>query len=101
MRFWLLLCAVLYASLGWAHEAPSGWEYPIQCCSNNDCRWVPPFFVRPTGDGWILRDHLKHEFVPISSPKVKVSGDGEYHICRTNFGKGDLLCLFIPPMVGM
>ena len=73
------------------HEAPSGWMYPMECCSNNDCAEMPEGDTpKPLAGGdWLLKTG---EVVPRS--KVKWSPDGRYHLCRM----GELIfCLFVPP----
>jgi len=98
----ILACLYLVLVAGWfwlvfntstvlGHEAPSGWMYPMECCSNNDCAEMPEDDTpKPLAGGdWLLRTG---EVVPRS--KVKWSPDGRYHLCRM----GELIfCLFVPP----
>ncbi len=77
-----------------SHEAPSGWKYPLECCSDRDCRELTEAETPKPLDGgdWRL---VTGEIVPRS--KVKFSPDGLYHLCRGVNG-GMIFCLFVPPM---
>ncbi|MCX8003370.1 MAG: hypothetical protein N2688_00180 [Burkholderiaceae bacterium] len=87
----LLLTAALLL-LAWAasaHQAPSGWEYGRECCSNRDCAPVPAPRVTPEG----LVFHLpagSHPaaarqpltvVVPHRHPGIHPSGDDRWHLC--------------------
>lgn len=77
-----------------AHEAPSGWDYPMECCHNQDCGPLNEA-DRPKpldGGDWLL---TTGEIVPKS--KVKFSPDGLYHLCRWH-ANNTVLCLFVPNM---
>ena len=94
----LALLIVLFPSLAFAHDAPSGWSYPIECCSTVDCREVPASAVKEVWNGYLITLSTKQEIVPYGSYKIKDSPDGAYHWCSqggTNDGK--TLCLFVPP----
>lgn len=92
-----------YASDADAHEAVSGWSYPMQCCSGYDCRPIggsesdKAERVYETALGY--RFLTSDEVIPYGDPRVKVSPDGEYHWCTVQ-GKSDgkTICLFVPPM---
>lgn len=74
-----------------AHQAPSGWQYPLECCSDHDCAPIADADIpRPLDGGdWLL---TTGEVVLRS--KVKWSPDGHYHLCRM----GEVIfCLFVPP----
>ena len=50
---------LLAASLcgpAWGHVAPSGWVYPIQCCSNQDCEPVHGTGVLEGPQGYVVQD---------------------------------------------
>lgn len=76
-----------------AHDAPSGWAYPFNCCSNQDCREVAD--VPEKADGY----HASNgETIPYGDPRVKESPDGKFHLCTVaGSDKGRALCLFVPP----
>lgn len=88
---------VLVAMIGYAsaHDAPSGWSYPRDCCSAVDCYPVPESALRVTPDG--LEVVETGEVLPYSSSKIKNSGDYEYHRCSA---AGDpemnTICVFVP-----
>lgn len=97
----ILLGATTCVREGRAHEAPSGWSYPVRCCSGMDCNMIPANRVSegPQGYRIVLRpgdhDFIKHQtsfLVPYS--KAEDSPDGEFHICINM--QMDVLCLFAP-----
>lgn len=87
----------LLAAPAVAHEAPSGWKYPLLCCSNKDCRPVTSADVAETPDGYLIR--ATGEVVPYNDRRVKPSGDLDMHLCQQHgdFDNGRVLCLFEPP----
>ena len=85
-----------------AHQAPSGWSYPVQCCSGIDCGEIPTSAVKETPDGY--RVTLKPgDHVMIQAPfdtvvpyaKAKAAPDGAYHICLSPALQ--VLCFFAGP----
>ncbi|GIL03210.1 MAG: hypothetical protein BroJett030_31090 [Alphaproteobacteria bacterium] len=91
----MLLAAVATAR---AHDAPSGWSYPFNCCSGYDCRAVPTRAVSTGPDGYVIAS--TGEVVAYSDQRVRHSPDGEYHWCSVA-GKDDgrTICLFVPDQV--
>jgi hypothetical protein len=93
------------ATLSFAHEAPSGWSYPVDCCSGFDCARIPDPAARQVSGGWEFRlSPGDHQFVteatgPVviffPAATVKPSPDGATHACMGL----DLtpLCLFVLP----
>lgn len=79
-----------------AHEGPSGWTYPLACCSNQDCREVPDAAVDERPEGYVIV--ATGEVVPTTSAKVRHSPDGRFHWCSAG-GRPDgrTICLFVPP----
>jgi hypothetical protein len=93
-----------------AHQAPSGWIYPWECCSGRDCTIIPASQVRATARGYEARlEPGQHNFLTpatggrdyvIPYGQAKPSPDGDFHICirpayaQTPFG---LICFFAPP----
>jgi len=76
------------------HQAASGWQYPPECCSNQDCKPMADAHIPkplPGGD-WLL---TTGEVVPRS--KVKWSPDGHYHLCKLEWEPFTTYCLFVPP----
>lgn len=82
-----------------AHDAPTGWAYPISCCSGIDCREVadkaisepsqdhPAYIVKATGEQLAQND-----------TRIRPSPDGRFHWCSVR-GADDsrTICLFVPP----
>ncbi len=85
-----LTLSILTAPRASAHQAVSGFEYPVACCSNRDCAEISPDRVKPVSSGYLIDG--KH-LVPHQD--VKRSPDGEYHAC---FPTPDILrCFWAPP----
>jgi hypothetical protein len=91
----MALCIyVLATAKALPHQAPSGWQYPPECCSNQDCKPMADRDIPkplPGGD-WLL---TTGEVVPRS--KVKWSPDGHYHLCKLEWEPFTTYCLFVPP----
>lgn len=79
-----------------AHDAPTGWKYPLSCCSGFDCREVPASAVEEGPSGYVI--NTTGEIIPMSDRKVRMSPDGVFHWCSVA-GKNDgkTICLFVPP----
>ena len=79
-----------------AHDAKSGWTYPLACCSDFDCREVADSDILERPEGYVIR--VTGEVIPMSSRKVRQSPDGVFHWCSVA-GKSDgkTICLFVPP----
>lgn len=73
-----------------AHE----W-YPYSCCSDKDCRPVPPGAVRATPAGWLVVATGE----TIAFDKARFSPDGQFHVCSYGgLPDGKTICLFAPGM---
>jgi hypothetical protein len=92
----LLPLMILLAPAADAHEAASGWKYPLSCCSGYDCRPVSAKWIQEEGGAFIIP--TTGEAVPYTDKRIKSSPDGEYHWC-SKYGKDDTptICLFVPP----
>ena len=88
-----------------AHQAPSGWEYDLACCHNRDCAPIRASAVRAGPDGLTITvrggTHMMvpagetfTETVPYRDPRVKPSGDDDWHVCII---AGRIRCLYQPP----
>lgn len=79
-----------------AHDAASGWTYPLACCSDFDCREIPADWVEERPEGY--RIVITGEVIPMTSRKIRNSPDGVFHWCSVQ-GKNDgkTICLFVPP----
>jgi hypothetical protein len=79
-----------------AHHAKSGWAYPIECCSNKDCREISAESISERPDGYVIAN--TGERVGHADPRLRDSPDGVYHWCSAD-GAEDTrtICLFVPP----
>ena len=61
------------------HHAPSGWEYPRECCGKGDCFQLthPQEDVKWTPNGWLIAE--TNETIPFE--QARVSGDSHWHRC--------------------
>ena len=85
-----------------AHRAPSGWSYPVRCCSGIDCGEIPASSVRETPGGYRVTlkpgDHamVKAPFeTAVPYAEAKPAPDGAYHICLSPALR--VLCFFAGP----
>lgn len=107
IRFlWVIGClsvGMMIAGIVRAHEAITGWSYDLSCCSGMDCAVAPVGSVTATPGGWLIEikpgDHPAAAFrawsgvVPHNDPRIKPSGDADFHIC-IGLHSLDLLCLY-------
>ncbi|MCB1460886.1 MAG: hypothetical protein KDJ90_00305 [Nitratireductor sp.] len=112
------LSALVAGSHSRAHDAPSGWSYPQNCCSGQDCDEIPASAVTAIGDGYhielgpdqhIILTQIGRGFsedIAASDPRIKDSPDGAYHICLAGgieeLGQASgsfvrMICFFRPP----
>ena len=90
-----------------AHTAPSGWAYDRECCSDHDCAPVPDATITVTPAGFLItlapgQHHMLpagaqplQQTIPFDSPRVRVSGDNQKHVCLSPVGY--VYCIYIPP----
>lgn len=97
LRLALSLAAVLSGTAfpSSAHMAPTGWAYPYQCCSDRDCQPVHGTEVTEGPDGYLIEE--TGEVLGYSDPRLKVSPDGEFHLCAAPGKRSAAICLFVPP----
>ncbi|CAN7716681.1 hypothetical protein [Bosea sp. LjRoot237] len=88
-----------------AHQAPSGWDYPFECCSGADCARIDAGAVREVSSGFVVtiapgrhpmwpterRDQL---ILDIPHQKARRSPDGFWHLCIND--AGEFLCFYAP-----
>jgi hypothetical protein len=96
---WFVLIPLILAMISspaLAHQAPAGWTYPAECCSSFDCYEVKDGVVEEVPGGYHVTTN--NETIPQTSPKVKNSLDGHYHLCTAG-GKpeGRTFCILVPP----
>jgi hypothetical protein len=103
--FWQCTLSVLGLALTFtitfalAHDAPSGWHYPIGCCNEGDCKPVPCDSITETKDGYEWHGIL------FNSTLVRPSGDQSCHVCVGQEWSADMKsskdkfphCIFIQP----
>lgn len=84
------LC-ILTLSFARAHDAPLGWSYDYECCTNIDCREAK---VREVIDGYVVPSG---ELVAYGDKRVKLSKDEYFHWCTVRGEDGTpTLCLYVP-----
>lgn len=80
-----------------AHDAPSGWAYPYNCCADHDCRPIACGDIVREGDGSFTYT-AKH----VRFSEIKDSGDHQCHACWLHDGTAAQrsygTCLFAPRM---
>lgn len=92
----VMLLAGPFAGKAFAHDAPSGWHYPIACCSGYDCRAVPKKAISERPEGYVIT--TTGEVVAYSDKRIRTSEDSDYHWCsRGGLDTGETICLFVPP----
>ncbi len=106
MKALLAIALLAFAGPAMAHQAPSGWEYPLECCSQRDCAKVDASAVKERRGGWhVTVAPGSHPMVPADGPPVlafiaiadaRPSPDGDWHICLHPSDKR-VLCFFAPP----
>lgn len=92
----LLIAALLFAVPAFAHEAPLGWTYGLECCSNKDCWQEKDAAIEELANGY--RVVLTGEVIAYGDKRIKKSKDQYYHRCTLS---GDpkavrSLCLYTP-----
>ena len=60
--------------------------YPLECCSERDCFPIKADDVKPVKGGWLLADGTF-----IAHGEARPSPDQDYHVCRFDDGKGNLI----------
>ncbi len=88
-----------------AHQAPSGWTYPVECCSDTqDCQTISGSDVTSDEDGYIVTlAPGEHRHAPeggtfyMLDNQIKPSGDDNFHVCIHEYTNGPgAICLYIP-----
>lgn len=98
--------ALFLATAAHAHDAPSGWAYPLACCyPGDDCAQIADATVTALPQGYWVEiqpgDHPKvidapfMAFVPYGSSTIRDAPDGLFHACILG---GRVQCLFVPGM---
>lgn len=98
MLMGLFIGAILSAS---AHDSPSGWSYPLECCSDRDCAEVDKAGYVTTSDGRVLMS-VTTKFGTMTvdeNTKRYDSKDSKLHACIYKYPDGAprVICIFYPP----
>lgn len=96
---WLIVLALILVMISpvRGHEAPQGWAYDLECCSDQDCRQlslIEEKSVRQVPGGYQATLDGFAEPIFFYQNKVKPSKDGFYHGCVGSSGVG--YCLYVP-----
>ena len=104
----LLVCSavmgVMAARVAHGHEAPSGWQYPSDCCDpdGQECDPIPEHAVQSVKGGYLVTLRPgDHKYVTrevrfmVAANKVRASGDGGIHACISPT-QCCLWCLILP-----
>lgn len=96
-------------------QAPLGWSYGWECCSQKDCAQAPAKAVTEGPNGVTVRlEPGEHPMllwpveitIPYGSPSLKYeSKDGLYHVCHDrqfikpdgSHHTGRVICVYLPP----
>ena len=92
MRFGILIVAVVcFAGSASAHKAPSGWQYPLGCCGDEDCHPVACETIEEKRGVYIWKG------VIFPRSMARASGDHGCHVCLQFNGDGapSGRCLFL------
>lgn len=89
------------AEATYGHEAASGWAYPTECCSGDDCFEIASEEVTPNRDGSYTIIKSSEVFFPPQDARgknFKWSPDGRFHRCTYSKQNDSTqsICLFIP-----
>lgn len=101
MKYLALFIAIYFlAAPASAHQAPSGWVYDSDCCSEKDCRPAEDGEISLMPDGYHIAK--TNEVIPYGDKRVRPSGDGHMHICQfqaymSRVGPKKTTCIYIPP----
>jgi len=88
-----------------AHQAPTGWDYPFECCSEADCAPIDASAVREIRTGFVVTiapgrhpmwptERREPLVLEIPHQNTRQSPDGFWHLCIND--AGELLCFFAP-----
>ncbi len=77
-----------------AHQAPSGWTYPSECCSQRDCAPISHMERHPDGSITVTTKHGTVTFP--RGFRHRESPDLEGHACF-HPRSGNPYCLFLAP----
>ncbi len=93
----MLACSFLERAPADAHDAPSGWTYPPECCNEIDCKQIDPGEVTVEPGVYLWRGKR----IAFDSPKIRRSPDKFFHGCLAGHwgdtsGMTEVQCFFVP-----
>jgi hypothetical protein len=96
MRYKLLAAALLLSAPAFAHQAPFGWQYDVECCSITNCWQEKGEAIKETPNGY--RVVVTGELIPYNDKRIKHSKDQFFHRCTASGFPliGETICLYIP-----
>lgn len=92
----ILAACLLFTVPAFAHEAPTGWQYGWECCSNRDCWQENAGAIEELVNGY--RVVLTGEVIAYGDKRIKMSKDEFFHRCTRAGDPADdrSLCLYVP-----
>jgi hypothetical protein len=99
----MVFCVVYFGTVRetYPHQAASGWVYPLECCSNQDCYEIEASEVKPGPEGSYTILKSSEVFFPPNAAggkNFKWSPDGRFHRCTYSKQNDSTqtICLFVP-----
>ena len=91
----------LVVSFGLVAPASAHSWYSIVCCTEQDCRPLPPDAVKATAGGWYVSP--TGETIPYGDKREHQSEDSDFHGCfyppaAAEGIRGKIRCLYVPGM---
>lgn len=89
------LLALAVATIARAHDAPAGWSYAKNCCSNRDCGQIPADWIKEGRLGVTVT--ATGELIRWGDARILESPDGMVHWCRPpDNPQPRTICLYLP-----
>jgi hypothetical protein len=76
MSRWIIAVLIAVTGSSHAHDAPSGWRYPEDCCAEQHCHPVTCESINEKDGGYTWRNLF------FTKAQTKLSGDGDCHVCH-------------------
>jgi len=70
--------------------------YPIECCTDKDCRPVPCEQIEKLGDGFVWLEHSTKQKHYFPKNRLQPSQDDVCHVCVSPKTWPSGICLFVP-----
>lgn len=71
--------------------------YDPECCENEHCHQVPCEEISDTKSGWVW--HPLGAAINFDRSKLKISPDGNCHVCVSAATVPHGICIYLPPRV--